>query len=161
MRRVVPFVLAAASLLPMATVHSQGGAGKQTIRACSLLSKELVVKVLPTPHNKFVLDMPPQEEPLGTSGSACDYAGIGLQIDPFTPARLDALYKELGKTWTPVPDVGDGAYFRDNRGMFAELFARAGARVFTIQMSVPTGSTAESVKPTIIALAKAIVPKLR
>ena len=39
-----------------------------------------------------------------------------------------------------------------NCGNYAELAARVGTRVLTIQMSIPTGRTAESVKPNVVAL---------
>ena len=112
--------------------------------------------------NKQALDIDrPHEEPLGTWGSACDYVGITLQIDPFTPARLDALYKERGKAWTTVPGVGDAAYFAENPNGYAELYARTGTHTFTIQLNVPRGSTAAAVKPNVLTLANAIVPKLK
>ena len=60
-----------------------------------------------------------------------------------------------------MPGVGDEAYFRDNRGEWGELYVRAGARVLTIQMDVPTGRTAAAIQPNTIALAKALLPKLK
>jgi hypothetical protein len=44
---------------------------------------------------------------------------------------------------------------------FAELYVRSGTHVFTIQMDVPTGRTSVSIQPNVIALAKAILPKLK
>jgi len=129
------------------------------ISACSLLPRELVLKF--TPHDQKIVDIvPPSENRLGESGSACSYGGIELQIDPFTPARLEALRAQHGKGWSPVPGVGDAAYFFDNRGEYAELYARVGTRVFTIQMDVASGSV-EAVKPKVAGLAQAIVPKLK
>jgi len=146
----------------------EAAAGKPSIRACALLTKELVMQVTPYEQQppeqrdlqrKLLTQLPPEEEPVGPSGSACNYGGVYLQIDPFAaPARTE---KDLGKTWARVSDVGDIAYFRDNRGEWAELYVRAGARVLTIQMDTPQGRTVESIKANVIALAKAILPKLR
>lgn len=138
----------------------QAQAPKPPIGACSLLPRDLVLKV--TPLDKKIVDMvPPSEDRLGPTGSACSYGGIELQVDPFTPARLDALRAERGTTWSSVPDVGDAAYFFDNRGEYAELYARVGTHVFTIQMDVPSGGTVEGMKPKVVELARAIVPKLK
>jgi len=161
---------------PALGAGSQAAAEKPGIRACSLLTTELVMQVSPYEqqppeqrdlHRQLMTQFPPEEESLGPSGSACSYGGIYLQLDPFAaPARIE---KDLAKTWGSVLSVGDVAYFRDNRGEWAELYVRAGARVFTIQMDIPNGDlntgvgvrTAESIKPNVIALAKAILPKLR
>ena len=133
--------------------------GAAALRACALLTRELIMRVSPESDNQFLFVVPPQEESVGDSGSACEYGGIHLQIDP--PFTFDGIRRTYAKELTEVPDVGDGAYFRDNRGNYAELFARVGARLFTIQMSVPRGRTADSIKPHLVSLAKAIAPKLR
>jgi hypothetical protein len=65
-----------------------------------------------------------------------------------------------GPKWAAVSGVGDEAYFRDN-GRFAEFMGHVGTRTFTIQMGVPITSTAEKIKPNVITLANAIVPKLK
>jgi hypothetical protein len=153
---------------PALGAGNEAAAGKPGIRACSLLTKELVMQVSPFEqqapeqrdlHRQLLTELPPEEESVGPSGSACNYGGVYLQIDPFAaPTRTE---KDLAQTWVPLSDVGDVAYFRDNRGKWAELYVRAGARVLTIQMDVPEGRTAESIKPNVTALAKAILPKLR
>jgi len=80
-----------------------------------------------------------------------------LQIDPFPVASFERLF---GK-WTPVPDVGDKAYFRDNQGEWAELGVVAGARMITIQMDVPKGKTAAGIQSNTVSLAKAVLAKLK
>jgi hypothetical protein len=159
----VALTLAAAATIvawsPLAA-QTPSSASTEAPGACSLLTKELVTRV--TPLDKQALDLvmqlPPDEEPVGP-GSYCEYGSIGLEIDPFErPATVE---RQLDKEWAPLPDVADAAYFRDNKGRWAELYARAGGHVFTIQMSVPTGRTTESIKPNVIALAKAIVSKLQ
>ena len=153
---------------PLAAGQAPSGAGKPAIKACSLLSRELAMKVSSEVVNKIFFDQPPREEPVGTSGSACDYAGIRLQIDPFPWSVIEAAAKKNERgagskrsaNWIPVSGVGDRAYFNgDTR--FAELMGQAGGHTFTIQLGVPIQSTAEKMKPNVITLANAIVAKLK
>jgi hypothetical protein len=44
---------------------------------------------------------------------------------------------------------------------FAESYVDTGSHVFTIQMGVPMGGTAASIRPNVLVLADALVPKLR
>jgi len=145
---------------PMIASQARGGAAAGSrISACSLLTRELVMKV-GTVEGKRVLDLVrPTEDQLGANGSGCDYGGIGLQINPF--ARADELRQSPGKDWTRVSGVGDKAFFRDNGGRWAELMVWTGPNHFTIQMGVPTRSSAEAIKPNTIALANELIPKLR
>ena len=136
-----------------------GAAGTPAIKACSLLSKELAMKVSGA-ANKAVFDLPPQEEAAGKSGAACNYADITLQIDAFTPASIDQMAKQQGKNWEPVAGVGDRAYFRGDRN-FAQLIGYVGARTFTVELGVPFQSTADKMKPNAITLANAVIPKLK
>jgi hypothetical protein len=160
MRQVIASLLLVCSLGPGPAAFQTATAGKPVVRACSLLTKQLMTEF--TPYEKPVLDIvlriPPTEDALGSSGSACSFGGVTLQVDPFTPQALERVRKP---DWVPVTGVGDASYFHDNRGEYAELYARAGARVLTIQMDVPTGRTAASIKPNVIALAKAILPRLK
>lgn len=148
--------------------QSGGAARRERPNACSFLPRSLMEKVTPGPVNKFVFEMPPQEEPLGPVGSSCDYATTGLQIDPF--ARPDEMRRNSpdasrhnapGKEWQPLTGVGEAAYFRNNGGRWAELIVWTGAHHFTIQMGVPDGSSAEAIKPNVVTLAHAIVDKLK
>jgi len=143
-----------------AAAQAQGGApaGKPAIRACSLLTKDLVEKYF---ANKAAMPyLKPEEEAIGAKGSSCDYGTIGLQVDPF--ARPDELRKTLVKQgWEAVSGVGDSAYFRNNNDLFAELIVWTGPHHFTIQMGINTGRTAANTKPDTIAVANAIIPKLR
>jgi len=112
--------------------------------------------------NKLIFDMKPEEEKVG-NGTACEYADIGLQIDVLTPERIAAIPADpkTMKEWIAVAGVGDRAYFRNNKNRFAELIGSVGVHTFTIQMGVPTQGTAEGIKPNVIELANAIVPRLR
>ena len=167
MRTMVTCALVAASVVPTAqSLHAQAGAGTPSVRACSLLTKELVTETTPYDKKVFgqVLIIPPSEEAAGKAGSACSYGGVHLQIDPFPLSVIEnqrLADAKRGQPWAAVPGVGDVAYFRDNRGRFGELFARVGARIVTIQMDVPHGRTTESIKPNAIALAQAIAARLR
>ena len=161
MRFVITTMLVLACVGPETAAAQAPGtaAGKPAIRACSLLTREMVVKFT-TIANKSVIDLiPPQEDAIGATGSSCDYGGIGLQVDPF--ARAETMRKSPAKDWQPVPGVGDTAFFHNNRDTFAELFVWTGNHHFTIQMGVPMGAKAESIKSNTIGLANALIPKLR
>jgi hypothetical protein len=133
-------------------------AGKPRISACSLLPTDLVLKVGGI-NPQAVKILKPEEEAMGTTGSACEYGDIRLQVDPF--ARSDDLRKSPAKDWQPLSGVGDTAFFHANGRNYAELMVWTGAHHFTIQFGVPVGSTPEAIKPKTIELANAIIPKLR
>jgi hypothetical protein len=165
MRRVIASALwlvlvGCAAMQAASQAGSAAAVGQPAPRACSLLTKEVVMQV--TPYEKqardVVMRVPASEEALGRTGSECTYGGITLQIDPFPAATFE---KQRDQTWVAVNDVGDGAYFRDNKGRWAELYARSGTRVLTIQMAVPNGRTAASIQPNVVALAKTLLPKLK
>ena len=141
-----------------AAAASQAPAGKPRISACSLLPTDLVLKVGGI-NPQAVKILKPEEEAVGTTGSACEYGDIRLQVDPF--ARPDDLRKSPGKDWQPVSGVGDTAFFHANGRNYAELMVWTGAHHFTIQFGVPVGSTPEAIKPKTLELANAIIPKLR
>ena len=162
MRRAVALLLVMGvfSAALMARQAARGDATPARPSACALLTKELVTQI--TPYDKQtlagVLGVRPIEDPIGQSGSACSYGGITMQIDPFPFATIE---KMRTPAWAAVPGVGDAAYFRDNRGEWGELYVRSGTHVLTIQMDVPTGKTAASIQSNAVALAKAILPKLK
>src|SRR5512138_697573 len=104
----------AALILIIGTVTTitaaQAPAAGKPISACSLLPTELVLKVGGI-NSQAVKYLKPEEEAMGTTGSACEYGDVRLQVDPFTPARLAELLKTpTAKTWMPVAGVGDAAY---------------------------------------------------
>jgi hypothetical protein len=161
MRGVVTAALLMGLALPggMADAAAQPSAPRPS--ACALLTRELVAQTSPYSQQqlKLVLIVDPMEDPIGASGSACSYGGITLQIDPFTWATVEKAARD--QKWTSLAGVGDVAYYRDNRGEWAELAVRAGQRVLTIQMDVPDGRTAAQVQPNAVALAKALLPTLK
>jgi hypothetical protein len=154
---VLSLIVAAAPL--SAASQARAGAGGARIRACSLLTRDLLLKVTPTLNTRLIDQFPPEEEEIGVNGTYCEYGNVGLQVNPF--ARAQEMRKSMGKEWTPVSGVGDAAFFRNNKGMYAELVVWTGANHFTIQMNVPMGTAADSLRPNMVALANAIIPKLR
>jgi hypothetical protein len=162
MRLAVASVLVVTHLAaPGAAAQSGTGvaAGKPAIGACALLSRELAAKYT-TLQNKRTIDLiPPEEESIGTHGSMCEFAGIGFQLNPFV--RSEVFRNAPRKDWQTVAGLGDTAFFHNNANRWAELIVWTGRHHFTIQMSVPTGATAESVKPNATGLATELIAKLK
>lgn len=129
-------------------------AGPPAVRACAVLTKDLVA---PFTENKSVLDLiGPQEEVLGTSGTACEYGAVRLQLFPGRGGKRTASARGL----EPISGAGEGGYFRSNRNRYAELMVWTGKHSLDLQVSVPSGRTAEAIKPDVVALANAILAKL-
>jgi hypothetical protein len=101
---------------PALSAEGEAATGAPKIAACSLLTLELVTQVSPYEeqpaeqrelHRQLLTHLPPSEERVGPSGSACDYGGVHLQVDPFAaPARTE---KEIAKLAAPVAGLGDVA----------------------------------------------------
>ena len=156
MRLAIVLLLASAVVT---TAEARQTSAKPRASACALLTKDLVVQHTPyTKESQAVLmQFQPEEEALGTAGSACSYLGVTFQLDPFrAPQRLEA---DMAKAWTPA-GLGDVSFFRDNQGEWAELYVRKGSRVITLQIDIPDGRTAAEIKPNTIALGKALLAKL-
>jgi hypothetical protein len=157
-------LLATITVLGAAPQAFQGGARGATAAsatgACAILTKELLAAHTPAAPESFRLmtSVPPTEDKAGANGTMCSFGGVTLQIDPFSAASVPKLVQ---KDWVMVKDLGDAAYFRANRSYYAELLVTSGARVVTIQMSVPSGRTPQEIQPNTIGLAKAILAKLK
>lgn len=124
------------------------------VRACAVLTRDLVA---PFTENKKMLDLiPPQEEALGTSGTACDYGAVRLQLFPGRGGKRTISAPGI----QPVSGAGDGGYFRNNGDRYAELMVWTSKHSLDLQVSVPAGRTAEAIKAEVIALANAILAKL-
>lgn len=137
---------------------SGGGAKYKVVGACSLLSLAEVKKLAPwQPH----LDpyAKGEEGALGSYGSSCEYPTVGIQVMAFNRSTIDALRK--AGPIESVGGVGDEAYVRSNRGYFAELFARVGPHLLTVQLSVEKNKTFEAIKPSLIEIGKAFAARLR
>jgi len=128
----------------------------QRISVCSLLPKEEVKKHIP--WIPLLDSMKPEEEPIGTAGSSCNYPSVHIQVLPFTERFLETAKKKGGLE--TIAGVGDEAYFHNNRNHYAELYVRVGKHMLTLQASVPNDGKIESVKPGVLSLAKALVTKL-
>ena len=129
-------------------------AAAQQVGACSVLPKEEVKKHLPWNDVLDVLAI--EEQPIGTSGSSCNYPTVFIQVLPFSQGLLDAVRAQ--DQTEAVSGVGDEAYFHNNRDRYAELYVKAGDRALTLQAS-GEGSV-ESLKPNVVNLAQALIEKL-
>jgi len=160
MRQVIAclLVIGSASIAMSASQARGDAAPGKRISACALLTPDVMAK-FDTGKPEILKMFKPEEEPVGVNGTYCEHGGIGLQVNPF--ARPDDLRKSPPKDWQPVTGVGDTAFFRNNRNSYAELMVWTGPNHFTIQLHVPTGDTAESVRPKAIGLANAVIAKLR
>jgi hypothetical protein len=119
-----------------------------------VLTRDLVA---PFTENKAVLDLiPPEEETLGTSGTACEHGAVRLQLYPGRGGTGTV----SGNDFQPISDAGWSGFFRNNRNSYAELMVWTAKHYLTLQVSVPTGRTAEAIKPDVVTLANAIIAKL-
>jgi hypothetical protein len=90
----------------------------------------------------------------GLEGTITIMVGRGIP-----KAKWDAFMNELkasGASLDPVAGVGDGANFWDDR-----LYAHTGSYEITISTSPTSGSSLEKVRAEAVALAKAVVGKLK
>jgi hypothetical protein len=140
---------------PVAAAFASQAQGP-AVKACSVLTRDLVE---PLTANKSVLDLsPPEEQTMSSGGAACQWGSVRLQL---WPPKSGAPRASPGKEYQTVPGAGELAYFRSNRDRYAELMVWSATRYFTLQVSVPTGSTAEAVKPRVVTLANQILAKLK
>jgi hypothetical protein len=154
----LPLVACLAAASPAVAQPGKTASGKPAVRACEVLTRDVVAK-FDTGNPKMRDLVPRSEEAIGSHGSSCDDGGIFVQIDPFL--NSDSYRKSPLKDWQVVSGVGDTAYFRNNRDRYAELMVWSGGHHFTIQLSVPDGRTAEAVKPNTIGIATALIAKLK
>ena len=157
--QVTSLVLVSLFLAPAAGFQSRAAgtpSGNPALRACSILTKDLVA---PFTANKQMLDLiPPEEEPMGQFGSACEYGVVRLQI---RSVAAGSPRTAPGKEWQPVSGAGEAVYFRANGKQYAELMFWSGTHALTLQVGVPTGSTPDAIRPNTISLANAVLAKLR
>ena len=154
---LVPIVLSTGLL---ASAGAQTGSATPAIKACSLLTRELVEKASAA-GKQAIAAAQPQEVNLGGSRRGCQWGDVLVQVDPVPASRLGELGKSDPASWESIPGVGDAAYFHNVKDAMAEMFVRVGPRTVGILMDVPAGSKAAAIKPKFVALAQAIVPKLR
>ena len=84
MRRIITLFVALGCITSHATASQarsgDAASGQPAVLACGVLTRDLVA---PLSENNKVLDLiPPKEEALGTSGTACEYGAVRLQLFP-------------------------------------------------------------------------------
>ena len=126
------------------------------VNACTILPREEVKKIFPW-------DVPREldedtELPFG-GGSACVYPSVHIYVDKYSAAKIEAARKD-GQL-IPAPGIGDEAFFQQKGKIWAELYIRTGDRLLLIEKDIPPDGTFESVKPPMVALARAVIAKLR
>jgi hypothetical protein len=153
--KLAAVVIAAVSMADNALIAMQTPAS--AIKVCGLLPRAEVKKLI---DGDQVFDLiPPKEEALSTYGSSCSYPGVHIQVMSFLPSTIEAARKR-GKLDT-VAGVGDEAYLYENPAGYAELYVKVGPYLLTLQRRVGTESTVADVRPGVLALANALVEKLR
>lgn len=125
------------------------------VDVCGLVPKAEVKKLVPW-QNMFD-NVPLDAEPIGAAGSSCGFPSVHVQVMPFSQGFLDTLRKT--GPLEPVAGLGDGAFFRNNNGEYAEVYVRVGARLLTVQADGEP--TVAATKPRAIDLARLYVAKLR
>jgi hypothetical protein len=144
-------------------VYSQQATAAEdpTKHACSVLTRAEVRTHVPWPDQMERI-FPQEEEDQFANGSGCEYPSVRVQVMATSPDQwrrwVDAA---KNPTVERVAGIGEEAYIRDNKGMFAELYAKSGSRLVSLQKSLKAGETTQASKPELIALAKALAAKLR
>ena len=156
---LIAAVTLAANAQPLATQaptpRQPATAAAPKVGACSLLPRQEVKRHLPWIS---ALDgMAEEEEPIGISGSSCNYPSVTIQVLAFTRKTMDDV-RAMSNTQA-VSGVGDEAYLRNRNNEYAELFVKVGERLLTIQANLDNNF--DALKPGTLALARALVAKLR
>ena len=157
--RIRAFVIGVAATSGAIFVAAQIASAFQSppqVKVCSLLPASEVKRII---GGSKTFDMFPPEEEAVAGGSSCNYAGVLVQVIPFSQGTIDAARKT--RSLEAISGVGDEAYLYDNRGNYAELYVKVGPRLLTLQRDIGMGQTIASVRPQVMELAKALVAKLR
>lgn len=152
---VVALAVGVCAAVPVAG-EQIGGSQYQVVKVCSLLPVAEVKKL--APWEPMFDQMKIEEEGFG-GGSSCNYPTATVQVMQFRQGTIDAMGKDA--QLVPAAGVGDAAWFRNNRNMFAELAVKVGPHLLTVQTSIDRGKTFETSKPQLLALGKAFAAKLR
>ena len=128
------------------------------VKVCALLPKAEVKKLIGA--NDAFDSVEPTEKPLNNGGASCAY-GRALMIMVHS-GTLDGM-KRPGAPTKAVPDVGDEAYVYNNPAGSVDLSVKVGPRLLTIsrELAKDGRDSLSAVQPGVVALAKALVPKLR
>jgi hypothetical protein len=154
---IVLVAVAAATLgLPVLAQKPSPPATGARFNACTILPREEVKKIVPWSVQG---DLEKETEmPLG-GGSACVYPSVQIYVDKYSASKIDTARKD--GPLTPVAGLGDEAFVQQKGKYWAELYVKVGDRLLHIEKDIPADGTFESVKPSMVALAKALVAKLR
>ena len=145
--------------------------------ACAVLSVAEIRRITGRADYPDYVDGDPDGEGAG-GGSSCQYGGRTFMSVNNPPMLSVVLIK--GKSWTErsrgsapppgcqresVAGVGDDAFFQvcpaSRLRRSPPLYVKAGANDLIVQMDVDPPATQESVRPIVIAVAKAAALKLR
>ena len=154
---VVVLMAVAAFDLPMiAQKPSTAAPTGARLNACTILSRDEVKKIFPWSPEA---DREKETEQAVGGGSLCLYPSVHFLVDQYSAARIDSVRKH--GPLIAVPGIGDEAFFQQKGKYWAELYVKAGDRMVHIEKDIPADGTFESVKPSMVALGKALVAKLR
>lgn len=146
-------VAALASVLVSAPILV--GQAPPVVKACSLLPKADVKKLVGATDAFDGVE--PKEAPT-KSGSSCSYAGVYVQVGASTgPMKgMDGV-----PGMEAIPDLGEQAYLYNNPAGSVEISIKAGSRQLVVSRLVEAPGNFTSVRPGLLALAKALVAKLQ
>jgi hypothetical protein len=154
-RRITRVLIGVIAVSVSSPLPLQAQPAPQRIAVCSLLPKTEVRKHLP--WNDIVDRMPPEEEPVGTYGSSCNYPSVFIQVFPV--GRLVRGQPTTEPGWQALTGLGDEAWFRPNGTNYAELYVKTATHTLTIQASA--NGNVDAVRPGAVSLAKALLAALR
>jgi hypothetical protein len=154
-RRITRVLIGVIAVSLSSPLPLQAQSAPQRIAVCSLLAKAEVRKHLP--WNDIVDRMPPEEEPVGTYGSSCNYPSVFIQVFPV--GRLVRGQPTTEPGWQALTGLGDEAWFRPNWTNYAELYVKTATHTLTIQASA--NGNVDAVRPGAVSLAKALLAALR
>ena len=124
--------------------------------ACTILPREEVKKIFPW---NVEASIDKDEEIKIAGGSACIYPSVHVSVSEYSAAKIEAARKD--GPMTSVARLGDEAFIQTKGKYWVELYVKVGGRLVQIEKDVLGSDTLESVKPSMIALANAVIVKLR
>ena len=143
-------------------------------KACPLLSRDLVMRVVPDAGKKALEREKPVEDPYAEefreagrplkAGISCKYGPVLLVLNPLAqPAEARNALRTRAKPYQAfesIAGVGDAAFFRANSSV-ASMYVWIGSQHFLVEFDGGLMEDARGLKPNTIELAKGIVSQLR
>lgn len=174
MRQIITSLLVAGYVSSTALAFQSGGGGAAAGKACALLPRDLVMKILPNDRKKELEREKPEVDPFAEDlkaagrpvrpGMSCMYGPVMLELDGLAkPAEVRNALRTRTKPYQnfePVAGVGDAAFIRTNSA-WASMYVFSGAHHFTVELGAGPVGDATGLKPNAIELAKGIVAQLR